>query len=105
MAEGAEAGEPAGEGAAVLTRQLTIVNKRGLHARAAAKFVTIAERFGAAVDVLKDGQEVSARSIMGLMMLGAGQGSRIELRAEGWDAKEALEALSALVEAGFHEQD
>jgi phosphocarrier protein len=89
----------------VLTRTLTINNKRGLHARAAAKFVTLAERFGAAVDVSKDGQSVSARSIMGLMMLGAGQGSCIEVKAEGWDAKEALDALAALVEAGFHEQD
>jgi phosphocarrier protein len=89
----------------VLRRTLLIVNKRGLHARAAAKFVTLAERFGASVDVEKDGQSVSARSIMGLMMLGAGKGASITLRAEGWDAKEALEALSALVEAGFHEQD
>ena len=68
-------------------------------------FVTLAERFGASVDVLKDGQVVSARSIMGLMMLGAGAGADIELRAEGWDAKEALDALAALVEAGFDEQD
>jgi phosphocarrier protein len=89
----------------VLSRVLTVTNKRGLHARAAAKFVTLAERFGASVDVVRDGQAVSARSIMGLMMLGAGQGATIELRAEGWDAKEALEALSGLVEAGFHEQD
>jgi phosphocarrier protein HPr len=55
--------------------------------------------------VVKDGQAVSARSIMGLMMLGAGLGSEIELRAEGWDAKEAMDALAALVEAGFNEQD
>ena len=89
----------------VLTRTVGIVNRRGLHARAAAKFVTMAERFGASVEVVRDGQSVSARSIMGLMMLGAGQGSTIELQAEGWDAKEALDALSALVEAGFHEQD
>ncbi len=88
-----------------LVRVLRILNKRGLHARAAAKFVTVAERFGASVDVSRDGQSVSARSIMGLMMLGAGQGSTIELRAEGWDAKEAIEALADLVEAGFHEQD
>ena len=93
------------DGAAVLVRHLTICNKRGLHARAAAKFVSLAERFGAVVDVAKDGQSVSALSIMGLMMLGAGIGSSIELRAEGWDAKEAMDALSALVEAGFHEQD
>jgi phosphocarrier protein len=96
---------PASPGTAVLSRTLTICNRRGLHARAAAKFVTLAERFGAAVDVVKDGQSVSARSIMGLMMLGAGIGSVVELRAEGWDAKEALDALAALVEAGFHEQD
>lgn len=93
------------EGGAAISRMITIPNRRGLHARAAAKFVTMAERFGASVDVLRDGQEVSARSIMGLMMLGAGQGSQIEIRAEGWDAKEALEALAGLVEAGFDEQD
>ena len=96
-------GQPAG--APVLSRIVTIPNLRGLHARAAAKFVAMAERFGAAVEVLKDGQSVAARSIMGLMMLGAGQGSAIELRAEGWDAKEALEALAALVESGFHEHE
>jgi phosphocarrier protein len=89
----------------VLSRVVTICNVRGLHARAAAKFVNLAERFGASVDVVKDGQSVSARSIMGLMMLGAGQGAPVELRAEGWDAKEALEALAALVESGFNEQD
>ncbi len=94
------------EGAApVLCRSLVVVNRRGLHARAAARFVTLAERFGAEVEVEKDGQSVSARSIMGLMMLGAGPGATIELRAEGWDAKEALDALSELVESGFNEQD
>jgi phosphocarrier protein HPr len=97
--------EPPLSGAPVLTRIVTICNKRGLHARAAARFVTMAERFGASVDVVRDGQTVSARSIMGLMMLGAGVGSEIELQAEGWDAKEALDALAALVEAGFDEQD
>ncbi len=88
----------------VLSRTVRIPNRRGLHARAAAKFVTLAERFGAAVDVVRDGQSVSARSIMGLMMLGAGQGAEIELRAEGWDAREALDALVALVDSGFNEQ-
>ncbi len=92
-------------GAPVLTRSLTIRNRRGLHARAAAKFVSLAERFGAEVVVVKDGLSVPARSIMGLMMLGAGSGASIELRAEGWDAKEALEALSDLIESGFDEQD
>ena len=93
-----EAGQP------VITRLVTIANKRGLHARAAAKFATLAERFNASVDVYRDGQTVSARSIMGLMMLGAGMGATIELRAQGgWDAREALEALAGLVEAGFDE--
>jgi phosphocarrier protein len=95
----------ASSAATVITRQVVICNRRGLHARAAAKFVTLAERFGASVDVIKDGQDVSARSIMGLMMLGAGMGSTVELRAEGWDAKEAMDALAALVEAGFDERD
>ena len=89
----------------VLSRTVMICNKRGLHARAAAKFVTLAENFGASVDVIGGGQSVPARSIMGLMMLGAGRGTTIELRAQGWDAKEALDALAALVEAGFNEQD
>ena len=98
--------QPAASGPAltVLSRVVTICNMRGLHARAAAKFVGLAERFGASVDVIRDGQTVSARSIMGLMMLGAGQGTQIELRAEGWDAKEALDALAELVDSGFHEQ-
>jgi len=97
---------PAGdEAGSTLSRIVTIPNRRGLHARAAAKFVTMAERFGASVDVIRDGQDVSARSIMGLMMLGAGQGAQIEIRAEGWDAKEALDALAGLVEAGFDERD
>jgi phosphocarrier protein HPr len=97
------AGEPSNS-TPVLSRVVTVCNLRGMHARAAAKFVALAERFGASVDVVKDGQSVSARSIMGLMMLGAGPGAPIELRAEGWDAKEALEALAALVESGFNEQ-
>ena len=92
-------------GTPVVSRSVIIPNRRGLHARAAAKFVTMAERFAASIDVIKDGQAVAAQSIMGLMMLGAGQGSTIELRAEGWDAREALDALATLVEAGFHEQE
>jgi phosphocarrier protein HPr len=90
---------------AVVTSVVRIVNRRGLHARAAAKLVNAAERFSANVEVVRDGQAVSARSIMGLMMLGAGMGSTIELRADGFDAHEALEALAGLIEAGFNEQD
>jgi phosphocarrier protein len=93
-------------GPPVLTGIVTIANKRGLHARAAAKFVNLAEQFGASVEVVRgDEVPVSARSIMGLMMLGAGKGCTLELRAEGWDAKEALDALTTLVEAGFDERD
>lgn len=99
-----------GTGETVLSRVVVIPNRRGLHARAAAKFVTLAERYGASVEVARlvngvpEGEAVSARSIMGLMMLGAGVGTELRLTAEGWDAKEALEALAGLVESGFLEQ-
>jgi phosphocarrier protein len=93
------------DNSAVITRDVGIINRRGLHARAAAKLVNTAERFSASVDVSKDGQSVSARSIMGLMMLGAAPGSTVRLSAEGFDAKEALDAIAALIEAGFHETD
>ena len=88
-----------------LAQQLTIVNRKGLHARASARFVRIAECFEAEIKVVRDGQSVAGNSIMGLMMLGAGQGSQLELQADGWDAKEALDALAGLVEAGFNERD
>jgi phosphocarrier protein len=100
--EGAAA-PPQGE-ALVLRRTLVIPNSRGLHARAAAKLVALAERFSAHLNVTRDGQSVPACSIMGLMLLGAGKGSEITVEAEGWDAKEALEAVSALIEAGFNEE-
>lgn len=81
-----------------------ITNKRGLHARASAKVVEAAARFKAEVTVSKDGQKVSARSIMGLMMLAANMGTQIELHAEGPDADEALAAIVALAEAKFGEE-
>jgi phosphocarrier protein HPr len=105
-ATAAVAPDPAGSAASggmVMHRTLRITNSRGLHARAAAKLVGVAERFSACVSVSRHGQTVPACSIMGLMMLGAGQGSEITIEAEGWDAKEALEAVAGLVEAGFHE--
>ncbi|WP_235961861.1 HPr family phosphocarrier protein [Falsiroseomonas selenitidurans] len=86
-----------------MRKTVKIVNSRGLHARAAAKLVTVAERFSACVTVIRHGNAVPACSIMGLMMLGAGQGSEVVVEAEGWDAKEALEAITGLMEAGFHE--
>jgi len=96
--------EPEPTVAPVLSRIVEICNKRGLHARAAARFVTMAERFGASVDVLRDGQSVSARSIMGLMMLAAGPGTSIELRGSGAEAERAIEALAALISGGFDEE-
>ncbi|WGF89812.1 HPr family phosphocarrier protein [Marinivivus vitaminiproducens] len=80
-----------------------IVNPRGLHARAAAKFVRALEAFDAEVKVARDGMEVDGNSIMGLMMLGAAQRSHLSIRAEGPDGKAALAAVVALVEDGFGE--
>ncbi len=85
------------------TRRVTILNKRGLHARAAAKFVKLAGQFQAEVTVTKDGTSVSGRSIMGLMMLAASPGSELELSAEGPDAWAALDAIAALVADKFDE--
>jgi phosphocarrier protein len=80
-----------------------IVNERGLHARASAKFVKLAAAFDAEVTVSKDGQTVDARSIMGLMMLAAGPGAQIEIVAEGEQAQAALDALAELVASKFDE--
>lgn len=85
------------------TRQVEIINKRGLHARASAKFVKAASGFDAEVRVSKDGQTVDARSIMGLMMLAAGTGCFIEIEAEGPEAEPAIEALVALINNRFDE--
>ena len=87
-----------------LRRMVTIVNKRGLHARAAARFVKLAEQFDADVRVAKNGSVVSGRSIMGLMMLAASIGSTVMVTAEGPDAQEALTAMLALIEAKFGEE-
>jgi phosphocarrier protein len=88
-----------------LSRHVTIVNRRGLHARASARFVKCAGGFDAAVHVIKDGQSVEGTSIMGLMTLAASPGSMIELTAEGPDAQAAMDALAGLVESGFGEED
>ena len=85
------------------SRTLLITNKRGLHARAANKFVQCAGRFDADIQVSKDGQTVPGRSIMGLMMLAAAPGCSIDVTAAGADADAALQALTELVEAKFHE--
>ncbi len=88
---------------AVLSREATIVNQRGLHARAAAKFVRTAATFVARVEVTRDDQTVAGTSILGLMLLGAGIGTILTLCAEGDDAAEALAALGDLIERGFDE--
>ena len=85
------------------SRTVEIVNERGLHARASAKFVKMASGFDAEVTVSREGSTVDARSIMGLMMLAAGIGSTIEISAEGEEAHAALEALCALVANRFDE--
>ena len=87
------------------TAAVTIRNRKGLHARASAKFVKCAETFQATIRVTRDGQTVGGTSIMGLMMLAAGPGVVIHLEAEGPQALEAIEALVALVEDGFGEEN
>jgi len=99
-----EAGKEAGAGGAdPVRRTVTICNKRGLHARAAARFVKLAYEFNAEVMVAKNGTAVSGRSIMGLMMLAAGPGTAIELRATGPEAERAVAALAELICGGFNE--
>ena len=87
-----------------IEKTVTIVNRLGLHARAAAKLVTLAAKYQSMVQVRKDGREVSGKSIMGVMMLAAAQGSHITLVAQGPDAAEAIEALAALVANRFEEE-
>jgi phosphocarrier protein HPr len=87
------------------SRSVEIVNIRGLHARASAKFVKLASTFDAEVRVSKDGQTVDARSIMGLMMLAAGPGCCIDIEAQGAQAVEAVAALEQLVTGKFDEDE
>jgi phosphocarrier protein len=86
-----------------LTRQLMILNSRGLHARASAKFVKCAERFNADITVSRDSQTVPGTSIMGLMMLAAAMGTSITVMATGPEAGQAMDALEALVASRFDE--
>lgn len=85
-------------------RTVQIVNRAGLHARPAAEFVKLADRFDAEIQVERDGLEVNGKSIMGVLMLAAERGSRLRIRAEGQDAEAALDALAALVQRGFEEE-
>jgi phosphocarrier protein HPr len=94
---------PLREGAVV--RELTICNKKGLHARASARFVQTVEKFDADVRVMRCGEIVGGTSIMGLMMLAASPGTTITVEATGKEAAEVIAALAALIESRFGEQD
>lgn len=87
----------------MIRREATITNSRGLHARAAAKFVKLAANYTAEITVTNRGQEVSGRSIMGLMMLAASPGTTIEIQASGDDAEDALSAICQLIDDKFDE--
>jgi phosphocarrier protein len=103
QAEDARNASPPGDGP--LTRELAITNKRGLHARASAKFVQMVERFNAEITVTRGHETVGGNSIMGLMMLAAAPGTSIIVTAKGPQAQEALDALTELVNSRFGEED
>jgi phosphocarrier protein len=86
-----------------IEKEVPIVNRLGLHARPAAMFVRIASRYRSEIWVSKEGEEINGKSIMGLMMLAAGQGSKLRIRCEGLDAEKAMEELEALINEKFNE--
>lgn len=88
----------------MIEREAEIVNRLGLHARAAAKLVHTAGGFQSRVTVVKDGEEVDAKSILGILLLAAGQGSQITVRCEGRDEEEALQAVTTLIANRFDEE-
>ena len=88
----------------MIEREVEIVNRLGLHARAAAKLVHTAGGFQSRVTVIRDGEEVDGKSILGILLMAAGQGSRITLRCEGGDEEEALGAVTALIANRFDEE-
>jgi phosphocarrier protein len=96
--------EEAASDGTLIRRTVTICNERGLHARAAARFVKLAGQFAADIVVAKNGTSVSGKSIMGLMMLAAGPGTSVELRGSGPDAARAVAALANLIGCGFDEE-
>jgi len=86
-------------------REVTIINKLGLHARAAAKLVNVASKYASLIEVEKDGQRVNGKSIMGVMMLAANQGSTIKLLADGDDAEKSLDDMEQLIKNYFDEDE
>jgi phosphocarrier protein HPr len=105
MIEAPVQSESTANGRGRFSRELSITNKRGLHARASAKFVQTVEKFDARVRVSRAGETVGGTSIMGLMMLAAGPGTTIEVEAEGADAEAAVDALATLVANKFGEEE
>ncbi len=89
----------------MLSREITIVNKLGLHARAAAKFVNLASAFESEITLSRDGHQVNGKSIMGVMMLAASKGTSLELSADGGDEELALQQLEQLVAQRFDEEE
>ena len=87
------------------TKELTICNKLGMHARPAAQFVKKASRFSCNIWVEKDEEQVNGKSIMGLMMLAAGNGAKIVVTAEGVDAADAVQELGSLIQSGFNDEE
>jgi phosphocarrier protein len=87
----------------MIKRDFTISNKLGLHARPSAQLTQTASRFAAEIHISRNGRRVNAKSIMGVMMLAAGQGSSVTVEAEGEDAEQALEAIGRLIAEGFGE--
>jgi phosphocarrier protein HPr len=86
-----------------IEKEITIINRLGLHARPAANFVRIASRYRSEVWVEKEGEQINGKSIMGLMMLAAGQGSKLTIRCEGPDADKVMEELEELIRQKFNE--
>ncbi|MEW5806261.1 MAG: HPr family phosphocarrier protein [Acidobacteriota bacterium] len=89
----------------MIDRKIVIINKLGMHARAAAKFVHLASRFKARINIVKDGQRVDGKSILGILMLAAAQGSNIRLIVEGNDEREAFKQLEMLIKDKFGEEE
>ena len=87
-----------------IEKEITIINRLGLHARPAAMFVRIASRFRSEVWVAKEGEQINGKSIMGLMMLAAGQGSKLTIKCEGPDADKVMEELEELIQQKFNEE-
>ena len=89
----------------MIERDIEIKNKLGLHARAAAKFVQTASRFKSEVKIRKNGEEVDGKSILGILLLAAGRGTTIKVKADGTDERDALDAIEALIDAKFDEAE